>query len=292
MAAPSLRDGPDLVTTSRGGDRLPAFTTLVRSLVACRGFGGRLIVVDQSPDGAVGAVATALLGARAEVIPAAPCGIARARNLAHAAVRAPVVGFPDDDACYFPDTLDPLAEAFADPSLQALCGRLVDPAGTAPAGMARAQPHDRPRLSLWQAFWSANSNTLFVRHPGWRFAEDLGAGTPLGSGEETDLVCRLITTGGRVAYAHGVRVGHPVVTTRGTPPAKLRSYARGYTATALRAARRARSAAPLAHLGLTAAAAVAGVLRTPHDAPLRRAYAARLAGIADALLRPLLGRTP
>lgn len=288
MAAPPRRDAPDLVTTSRGGERLAAFGALVASLTTCRGFGGRLIVVDQSPDGAVGALATRLLGARATVIPAAPCGIARARNLAHTAVRATVVGFPDDDACYFPDTLDGVADAFADPSLQAVCGRLVDPAGTAPAGVVRAQRRNRARLSLWQAFWSVTSSTLFVRHPAWHFAEELGAGTPLGAGEEIDLVCRLIADGGRVAFAHGVRVGHPVVTTRGTPPAKLRAYARGYADTALRAARRARDAAPLAHLGLTTAAAAVGVLRTPHDPTLRRAYAARLAGIADVLL----GRTP
>jgi hypothetical protein len=260
----------------------------VRSLLTCRGFGGRLVVVDQSPDGAVGAVATALMGARATVIPSAPCGISRARNLAHAAVRAPVVGFPDDDASYFPDTLDGVADAFADATLHALCGRLVDPTGDASAGIIRPQPHDRARLSLWQACWSTTSSTLFVRHPGWHFAEELGAGTPLGAGEDLDLVCRLIAGGGRVAYATAVRIGHPVVTTRDTPPRKLRGYARGYAATVLRAARHARSAAPLAHLGLTAAAAAVGVLRTPHDPTLRRAYAARLAGLADGLL----GRAP
>jgi hypothetical protein len=276
--------GPDLVTTSRGGARLAAFRALVESLRTCRGFGGRLIVVDQSPDAAVGDVATRALGARAVVLPSAPCGLSRARNLAAAAVTAPIVGFPDDDAVYFPDTLDRLPAAFADSGVQALCGRLVDPTGHRSAGMVRAPDAAVAQLSLWRILLSATSSTLFLRHPGWVFAEDLGVGTRFGAGEEIELLGRLVGLGGRVAYSSAVRIGHPIVTTRMTPPDKIRSYARGYAAAALRTVRQARSPVPLAHLALTAGAGVAGIVRHPGDPVLRAAYLARLHGLVEGLV--------
>jgi hypothetical protein len=282
-AAPTV----DLIVTSRGGDRLGAFAALVASLGICRGFGGRLIVVDQSADGSVGRLAVGAFGSRAVVIPSAPCSLSHARNLAKPVVQAPVVGFPDDDAVYFPDTLDRLAGAFADPGLQVLCGQLVDPHGRGSAGMIRAPTDAIARLSWWGVFQCATSAVLFVRHPGWHFAEDLGAGTWLGAGEDTDLVCRLMAAGGRAAYLPEVRIGHPVVTTRTTPPDKVRSYARGYAAMVRRVFHHTRSPAPLAHLALTLAAGVAGIVRSSGDPVLRAAYRARLTGLMEGLRAPV-----
>ncbi len=279
--------GPDLIVTSRGGDRLTAFARLVESLKGCRGFGGRLIVVDQSADGEVARLASGALAERAVILPSPPCSLSHARNLAHSAVRASVVGFPDDDAVYFPDTLDALPAAFADPRLQGLCGRLMAPDGQAAAGMIRAPKACKAQLSLWDALWSTTSAVLFVRHPEWQFAEDLGAGTHLGAGEDTELVCRLIGGGARMAFHPAVRIGHPVVTTRATPPDKVRSYARGYAAMVRRVTARTGSLAPAAHLALTVAAGLAGVLRSLRDPVLHAAYRARLRGIAEGLRAPV-----
>lgn len=162
-------------------------------------------------------------------------GVSRGRNQAAAALagRVDVVGFPNDDSAYPPSTLAGVAAAFAarsKPRVQAVACSYVDPQG--PRFVLPQPGTVLDRRSVWRAIEPATffDAAAFADHGGFR--EDLGSGSagPWGSGEGTDLLLRLMASGGTV-------VGRADLVVRGggekrdlSPDAvvrKHRSYARG-----------------------------------------------------------------
>ncbi len=196
--------------------RLPELRRLLGSLAAQTYRRFRLILVDQSGGGEVAALAEAFA---ARGLPlrrvAAPPGLSAARNRGLAlAGGADVVAFPDDDAWYPPDLLAQVAARLAAPGApDGLSCRVTDEAGACSAGgwmSAASQPVTR--ANVWR---TAVSCSLFLRRDALgdlRFDERLGAGaaTPMGSGEETDLLLRLLAAGRRVDYDGALTVFHPV----------------------------------------------------------------------------------
>jgi glycosyltransferase involved in cell wall biosynthesis len=152
-----------------------------------------------------------------EVIEISQAGLtplSRARNAGMTELSGDIVGFPDDDCWYEPNLLDKIANYFRDnPGIDCICTNVYDPDRMLPYGK---RPVDiRRRISFTNVFRLGISVGIFVRREalelaGAYFDERLGAGTPIGSGEETELLGRLLAHGRRIDYLGDLQVYHPV----------------------------------------------------------------------------------
>lgn len=140
-------------------------------------------------------------------------GLSKSRNLGLSLATGDLVAFPDDDAWYpTPTLLEEVADAFqCDETLDGLSFRVTDEAGLCSAGgwMSTAQVTMTP-ANIWR---TAVSCSFFLRRSALgdlRFDEALGvgAGTPYGSGEETDFLLRLLERGATLRYDGTRTVGH------------------------------------------------------------------------------------
>jgi glycosyltransferase involved in cell wall biosynthesis len=175
-----------------------------------------LIVADQSVDGS----ATAVLAEHARevpwtVVPSAR-GVARGRNAGLAVARADVVTFPDDD-CWYPGGT--LAAAVAHlarrPELVAVTGQLVDSEGHPTmlrwrSGRAPVTRANYYRTSIGPTV-VARTDALH-RIGGYDERIGPGAGTPMGSCEDADVVLRLLELGAIAYEPDDLVVGHDEVT--------------------------------------------------------------------------------
>jgi 2-beta-glucuronyltransferase len=197
------------------GDRKAQLVRLLKSLVQ-QTFGAfELIVVDQNPPGYLDEI---LQSCGAELcikhMRSSP-GLSVGRNVGLAVARGRIVGFPDDDCWYVPDTLARVVDFFdLNGGIGVLLGRTVDEVGRPSLSPCRSQSGTVDKGNVWT---SGNSNTLFVRRDAARatsgFDENIGVGAPtrFQSGEETDFVLALIEAGVRAIYVEELKVCHDQV---------------------------------------------------------------------------------
>jgi hypothetical protein len=200
-----------LIVTTVG--RLGPFARLIRSLEASkRRAEVEVIAVDQSPGRACAAwleVERPELAWRTTI---SPPGASAGRNAGlHLAV-GELVGFPDDDCWYEPDTIDRVVARFdRDPDLTVLSGRALTADGR--PSMLRWPDASTP-ITASNYYRTAVAYTLFVRRPAVTavggFNETIGTGAPgwLGAGEESDLVLRLLAVGSVAGYEPDIVVHH------------------------------------------------------------------------------------
>jgi len=139
-------------------------------------------------------------------------GISRARNAAHAHVRTEWIAYPDDDAEVARDVIERLAAVLArQPEAAFVQARVVfpDQRPMQPGMDERARARERPAETLRTTV----SPGLFVRRE-WvdavgGFDERFGVGAEFPSGEESDLLFRILAAGGRGVYEPALRVSHP-----------------------------------------------------------------------------------
>jgi glycosyltransferase involved in cell wall biosynthesis len=214
----------DLILATLG--RRPAeLRRFLRSVVDQDLPGCRVLIVDQSEGDAVTAVLTEFAGRLEMQHRTSETGLSRARNVGLASSTGDVVAFPDDDCAYPPGLLNRVEAVLrADPQLHGVSVRAITPTGT-------------PTLTRWD-----RGRGLLDRGNVWRRAVSpgiflrrglidrvgmmderlgVGAGSPWGSGEETDYLIRAIDLGFRVLYEPSLHVFHP---DRG---ASVRSAAQG-----------------------------------------------------------------
>jgi GT2 family glycosyltransferase len=140
--------------------------------------------------------------------------LSKARNIGVVVSSGEIIGFPDDDCWYEPNLLANVADFFREnPAIDCICTNVYDPVrrsvyGKRPVGVTR-------RVSFTNLFRLGISVGIFVRREalelaGAYFDERLGAGTPIGSGEETELLGRLLSRGCRIEYVGDIQVYHPV----------------------------------------------------------------------------------
>jgi GT2 family glycosyltransferase len=158
-------------------------------------------------------------------------GLSRARNIGIEAARAPLLGFPDDDCWYRPDFLERVHAAFHDaPDLTGLTGLCLDEVGRLAAGGGCQKVRQIKKSNVWGLGVSA---TMFLRRQAVRevggFDESLGLGasTPYQSGEETDLLLRLLARGHQLRYDPGLVVHHPIAEIDSQAPLKAWRYGVG-----------------------------------------------------------------
>lgn len=133
-------------------------------------------------------------------------GLSAARNIALQQATGDIIAFPDDDCCYPSNLLADLAAGFSRVETQ---GIIV--AGTSGRSVRAGF---LTRYSIWIV---GVSYRIFLKQSVVKqvglFDETLGvgAGTPYGSGEETDYLIRCLHYGNRLYYDPSLIVQHPAV---------------------------------------------------------------------------------
>ena len=196
-----------VATYGRGSELGP----LMDALVAQTDRAFEVIVVDQNRDDRVVPVIEAARAAGLAIShvrqPEANLSLARNGGLQHA--RGSIVAFPDDDCWYEPDVIARVRERFgADRAIDGVVARWVEAEPQGP------RPAHRLSSDAWRQFrgGDATSFTLFFKPERVRalggFDTRLGTGQWFGSGEETDLVMRMLAAGDRVEHVPDARIHH------------------------------------------------------------------------------------
>ncbi len=200
-----------LIVATAGADR--AIDRLLESLAAQTLGRFEVILVDQNSDDWLKPIITRFTPRLAIHHIRCERGLSKARNRGLVEVRAPFVGFPDDDCWYRPDFLERLHDRFvSDPGIAGLTGLCVDEAGRLAAGGGCRRSRRITKDNVWGLGVSA---TLFLRREVFEdlggFDESLGLGarTIFQSGEETDLLLRILARGHRLRYEPRLVVYHP-----------------------------------------------------------------------------------
>jgi len=165
-------------------------------------------------------------------VKASPMPLSAARNMGLRYATGDIVGFPDDD-CWYPEGLVSLVLNFfrVNKEVSALCTNVIDPQNGLSYG-------DRPidviiNISYRNMFRLPISVGIFVRRDvleevGCYFDEQLGAGTKFGSGEETELIYRLLSYNKGIRYDGYIQVFHPSPEDRPGNTDKYYSYGLGF----------------------------------------------------------------
>jgi glycosyltransferase involved in cell wall biosynthesis len=183
----------------------------------------QVIVIDQNEDNRVSEVLSRFEGQFSVLRLRSARGLSRARNLGLAYATGDVIAFPDDDCWYQPDVLEKVARILTE---TAALGGIT---GSATAGTWSPLPGPITRFNAWRR---GISFSMFLRRAAvgpllFDEALGLGAGTPWGSGEETDFLLRMLETGASLEYRPEVQVNHPQWDYRAVARSKQRSYGRG-----------------------------------------------------------------
>lgn len=214
-----------------------------------------------------------------------PLSVARNAGL-NAGLHGEIVGFPDDDCWYPPDLGRRLTDYFAqNAQVDGVCLNVYDPIlnrsyGGRPLGM-ECPITDRNLFRL------PISVGIFLRREmldrvGCHFDESLGAGSPIGSGEETELLARILAVGGNLRYNGNLSVFHPSDDLDAGDPRKLMQYGAGFGYLNMKLIRQGRTGV-IPFLVMALIRSLGGAIYHWRRAGLRRCYWARATGIIKGL---------
>ncbi len=186
-------------------DRGAGIADTLRSLQASTYRDFDTLVVDQSRDDTTEQAVRAAMGAMSDLslVRTGTAGLSRARNLALAQARGPVVAFTDDDCRVAPEWLERLAGYFAEQShVGVICGEVRSSPHDTSRGFVPTFPVRRPRLisTPWLAWrgrgiganMALRLDTIKATGP---FDDMLGAGSALHSAEDYDMGYRVLHAG-------------------------------------------------------------------------------------------------
>ena len=137
--------------------------------------------------------------------------VSHARNLGLFAASGQVVGFPDDDCLFRPDTMQRVAEYLTRiPTHALLSGNYSSPEGKLINGRWTMHSCEIDDRTVWT---TVQASSLWVRTPIAQevggFDPEIGPGTQWGSGEEPDFVIRIARRGYRCFYDVTLGILHP-----------------------------------------------------------------------------------
>ena len=175
-----------------------------------------VIVVDQSPSPRARGVALTVPQLDVRYLEQPRLGLSASRNLALTTATTRLLAVTDDDCAPLPDWVDAIRAAFArEPAPAAVTGPIV-PLGAQPPGMyaislrAHQSPRDHAgRMLPWNAGSGANFAApvaLLDEQGGWD--ERLGVGSGGRAAEDSDLLYRILRSGGVVRYEPTAVVAH------------------------------------------------------------------------------------
>jgi glycosyltransferase involved in cell wall biosynthesis len=206
-------------------NRSEEFAFLLQSLAEQKFRDFELIVIDQNPDDRLSPIlekwtsqvteqiGSTLDASQIKYLRSAP-GVSRARNLGLMQSTGNILGFPDDDCWYFPDTLQKVDDWFKQHENYGILS--IGSRDELGRISGNRWPQTECDLSRINAFRASATYTYFIRRPTTsiqlRFDECLGpaAGTEFGAGEDTDFLLSLMNNGIRGRFYAKMYVGHPL----------------------------------------------------------------------------------
>jgi GT2 family glycosyltransferase len=217
----SLPEVSIIVCTAGRSDALDA---CLLSLEPFQAQGAEVVVVNNRP--ARDALQEIRARHQVRVVDEPRRGLGSARNAGIQASKGTLLAFLDDDARADPNWIPRLVAPFADPQVLAVAGSvwaetLVNPVSQAFDRLYRAHlpqsqllvdaPRAKHPFPLRLAMQGTGSNLAFRREAFERFGHfdaRFGRGTRIGSGEETDLLLRLLRGGGKIVVEPAARIFH------------------------------------------------------------------------------------
>ncbi|NPU85311.1 MAG: glycosyltransferase family 2 protein [Syntrophaceae bacterium] len=176
-----------------------------------------LLVVDQSTEGATGAVMDGYDDKRIRYIHTDTVGLSRSRNVAIRESKAEIIVFTDDDCICDRDWLGSIAAEYdQDPNMMGVYGRVL-PFGDGREGMVcQCLIDSMERRIVNKPIIPYNvlghGNNMSFRKDVFRkvglYIESLGAGTWMKGGEDTDLTYRVLRSRMKVCYSPAPLVYH------------------------------------------------------------------------------------
>lgn len=177
-----------------------------------------LIIIDQSDDGRTeAAIVSHQQDRRVRYTRTATRGLSVGRNLGVQLSSGEIVAFTDDDCRVAKDWVQQMGAIFAaDSEISSVFGRVRIPEGTFErkdyaGGFEPEEDLYEASLPMPESNYGIGANMAFRRSALGRlgpFDPVLGAGAPLKSGEDVDMLFRALTGGLKVVYARGPEVLH------------------------------------------------------------------------------------
>jgi glycosyltransferase involved in cell wall biosynthesis len=229
--APGLKLSVCLPTRNRHAHALACS----QSILANQGF-LELIVVDQSDGTETKDALSAIADPRLRYVATSTRGVTAARNLGIDMAGGDLVAFTDDDCRVELNWVETMKAVFEqDPEVAVVCGRVHVPEELRAAGFAESfEPEVREWQHRFPPFgrdWGITANLALRRDIVARvgkFDPMLGAGAPLRSGGEPDLLFRVLAAGLKIVNARECSVEHLGIRKYGAEAQRLmRGYGRG-----------------------------------------------------------------
>ena len=236
-----------IATCDRPGDLRRALRSLSRLRSARR---VEIVVVDNHPASGLTAPVVSEYPA-VRLVEEERTGLSYARNAGIAAATGTIVVTTDDDVVVPPHWIEALVAPLADPEVMAVTGnvlpldlsarsqRLFEAYGGLGRGLAAASVGPewfwafRRAVPTWTLGGTANGafRASIFRHPGiGLFDEALGAGTPSGCSEDTEMFYRVLRAGFRIVYQPQAYVWHGHRTGMRALRRQIYAYAKGQVA--------------------------------------------------------------
>ena len=178
-----------------------------------------VIVVDQNPDNRVFDIYTQYKTRMSiQYIHTNQKGLSHARNLGLRCNLSDIIAFPDDDCWYPDDILEKVNRIFEETDVDCVTGRPVDSDRKL---LVNNFLNDNTVLNFRNVWRGGISFTIFMQRKVVQsvglFDEKLGvgAGTPYGSGEETDYLIRALVQNYTIKYTPDLVIFHPRKTAKG-----------------------------------------------------------------------------
>jgi GT2 family glycosyltransferase len=204
-------------------DRLTDLEECLKSLRPFHEAGAEIVVVNNGPHFAAVEEIARRHGARVVTEPRR--GVSRARNAGVRAAAGNIMAFLDDDSVAAPDWLPLLLAPLSDPQVLAVAGSifsqtLADPVSQAfdflhlaqfPRSQIIVDADAEQNIFPMRAALVGNANMAIRRMAFERFGyfdTRLGRGTRIGSGEEPDLLLRILRGRARIAVEPAARILH------------------------------------------------------------------------------------
>ena len=187
----------------------------VASILGTSGF-SELILVDQSDGDETERGAAQVNDARLRYVRTDTRGVTSARNIGMELSESEIIAFTDDDCRVPSDWAAAILKVFADdPEAVLVCGRVRVPQELWERGFTESfEPEVREWVGRYPPFgkdWGITANMSMRREVVLRlgaFDPFLGAGSPLRSGGEPDLIFRVLKAGLKIVNASEVVVEH------------------------------------------------------------------------------------
>jgi len=204
---------------------------LLKSLVAQTYKNFEIVIVDQNKNGLIDHVCQYykqyldLIHVKSNQL-----GLSINRNLGIKVAVGNILGFPDDDCTYYPDTLESIYNIFSYSNLDILYGQIYN--RQAKKGVMRKWP-GKPFTftNLKQIMLYSSSIVIFTKNRlSNRFDENFGVNQNFGALEDIELCYRHFIKKNKLIYSPSVQVCHPEVSSTFLNSNKAYNYGRGWGA--------------------------------------------------------------